>query len=96
MQRLHDSLLQGSSGEDIQKGIELVVKQVSGELSKVGLELIKTSGSRFDPRTMEAIMTTEVEEEHEGMVLEEIRSGFVLGEHVVRPAGVRVGVTRKA
>jgi molecular chaperone GrpE (heat shock protein) len=44
---------------------------------------------------MEALMTAEVPEDQDGMVIEEVRPGYKLKEQVVRPAGVRVGVARK-
>jgi molecular chaperone GrpE len=80
---------------EMAQGTELVIKQLSDELSKIGLEPIVTQGCRFDPKVMEALMTAEVPEDQDGMVLEEVRPGYMLKEQVVRPAGVRVGVARK-
>ena len=83
------------SNPEIAQGMDLVVKQLSDELSKIGLEPIITQGCRFDPQVMEALMTAEVPEDQDGMVIEEVRPGYMLKDQVVRPAGVRVGVARK-
>jgi molecular chaperone GrpE len=80
---------------EIARGMELVVKQLEEELFEIGLQPVVTAGCRFDPRVMEALMTAEVSEDQDGLVLEEVRPGYLLKEQVVRPAGVRVGVARK-
>jgi molecular chaperone GrpE len=80
---------------EIAQGMDLVVKQLSDELKKIGLEPIETRGCRFDPQVMEALMTAEVSPEQDGMVIDEVRPGYRLKDQVVRPAGVRVGVARK-
>jgi molecular chaperone GrpE len=80
---------------EIAQGMELVVKQLSDELGKIGLQPILTRGCRFDPKVMEALMTADVPEDQDGMVIGEVRPGYRLKEQVVRPAGVRVGVARK-
>ena len=80
---------------EIAQGMEMVVKQLAGELEKIGLEPIDARGCRFDPQVMEALMTAEVSPEQDGMVIEEVRPGYRLKDQVVRPAGVRVGVARK-
>jgi len=89
--------LQAAAGDspEIAKGMELVVKQLSDELRKIGLEQIETRDCRFDPQEMEALMTAEVSPEQDGMVIDEVRPGYRLKDQVVRPAGVRVGVVRK-
>jgi len=92
LMRLHSA---AEGNQEIAQGVEMVVKQLSDELSKIGLQPILTRGCRFDPKVMEALMTAEVSEEQDGMVLREVRPGYMLKEQVVRPAGVQVGVARK-
>ena len=92
MLRLHVAT---ESNPETAQGMELVIKQLSDELLKIGLKPIVTRGCRFDPKVMEALMTAEVPEDQDGMVIEEVRPGYKLKEQVVRPAGVRVGVARK-
>ncbi len=74
------------------EGLELIWKQLDEQLNKLGIQPIPTNGERFQPKTMEAMATTPVDEAQEGMVLEEYRRGYTIAERVIRPAGVRVGV----
>ena len=95
LQRLHQVAQQGSAAAEIAEGVGLVVKQLEDRLGKLGIEPIETEGRRFDPGCMEALMTSEVDSDQEGLVVQEIRPGYRLGEQVVRPAGVRVGVSKR-
>jgi molecular chaperone GrpE len=95
LQRLLAACGQGVAMQELSEGVNLLLRQVAEQLGKIGLEPIATYGQRFDPKVMEALMTEKVDEDQDGMVLEEVRPGYKLGDHVVRPAGVRVGVSRE-
>jgi molecular chaperone GrpE len=92
--RLHGASESGSGGRELAEGMGLIIKQLEDQLRKQGIEPISTQGLKFDPNTMEALMTSEVGPDQDGLVLDEIRPGFILGERVVRPAGVRVGISK--
>jgi molecular chaperone GrpE len=81
--------------DSICQGAELLLRQLEERLEELGLVAIEAAGQAFDPNTMEALMTSEVAPEQEGRVLEVVRPGYLLGERVVRPAGVRVGVAKR-
>jgi molecular chaperone GrpE len=93
--RMREALQEAAASETLIEGMSLVVKQLEDRLSRIGIEPVVTSGERFDPVSMEALMTCEVEDEREGLVVQEIRPGYRLGDQVVRPAGVRVGVGKR-
>jgi Molecular chaperone GrpE (heat shock protein) len=88
--RLRDHCRQEPS--PLSEGLELIWKQLGEQLKKLGIQPIPTNGERFQPKTMEAMATTPVDEAQDGMVLEEYRRGYTIAERVIRPAGVRVGV----
>ncbi len=71
------------------KGVQGVVKQFEDSLAKLGVERIKTVGEAFNPHLHEAISHEEGDSEVE-TVSEELQSGYVLGEEVIRHAMVRV------
>lgn len=71
------------------KGIQGVVKQFEQTLEKLGLKRIKTVGEHFDPNLHEAVSAEEGDSEHE-IVSEELQSGWMLHEEVLRHAMVRV------
>jgi molecular chaperone GrpE len=75
-------------------GVAQLVAKVDDLLARRGVSRIKTEGLRFDPLSMEALQTAEAPAEQDGMVLEEIRPGYQLGVLVIRPAGVKVAVSR--
>lgn len=74
---------------DYIKGVKGVVKQFEDSLTKLGLERIKTVGEPFNPHLHEAISLEEGDSNTE-TVSEELQSGYVLGDEVIRHAMVRV------
>jgi len=73
------------------KGIAMVKKQFFAVLQNMGLRCIDTSGA-FDPSVHEAIMMVDVvSEDEDGMVMEALNRGYMLGEKLLRAAKVKVG-----
>ena len=70
------------------KGLAISIDQFLQVLGDEGVTKIKTVGETFNPHTMEAIGTTEGENEK---VIEEVRTGFMLHDTVLRSAQVIVG-----
>ena len=71
------------------KGIQGVVKQFEDALAKIGVQRIKTTGEPFDPNLHEAVAMEEGEGTEE-VVSEELQSGYILGDEVLRHAMVKV------
>ncbi len=71
------------------KGVQGVVKQFEKVLEDIGVTKIKTKGEPFDPRLHEAV-SMDGEGGGQEIVSEELQSGYVLGEEVLRHAMVRV------
>ncbi len=88
-ERALKSLPKDLSGNDFIAGIEKTVKQFGATLKKLGVERIKTVGEHFDPNLHEAVTMEEGDGEHE-IVSEELQSGYIMGEEVIRHAMVRV------
>ena len=80
---------QDLSDNDYVKGIQSVVKQFEKTLERLGVQKIKTVGEPFNPHLHEAVSMEEGDGEQE-MVSEELQSGYILGEEVLRHAMVRV------
>lgn len=74
---------------DYVKGVRNIVKQFEKILSDMGVERIKTAGEVFDPTVHEAVAMEDGKGDTE-VVSEELQSGYKLGEHVIRPAMVKV------
>jgi molecular chaperone GrpE len=71
-------------------GVELIYRKLQAILEAEGLKRIQAEGQKFDPNIHEAISQEPAEGVECGTVLAVIRNGYMLGEHVIRPAMVRV------
>jgi molecular chaperone GrpE len=71
------------------KGVEAVVKQFNKNLEDIGVKRIKTVNEPFDPKVHEAVSLEEGGGSEE-IVSEELQSGYIIGDEVVRHAMVRV------
>jgi molecular chaperone GrpE len=73
-------------------GLELAVKQLKDGLKNAGVAETNSKGVKFDPEVMECL---ELVEGEDGMVIDEVRKGYKLGDKVIRTAMVRVGTKNK-
>ncbi len=80
--------------EGLQQGLRMVQWQLSEILRTEGLTPVPTVGERFDPHIHEAVETVEDTDQPEGMVVEEIQKGYMMGEDMLRPARVKVSASR--
>ena len=72
------------------QGVMSMAKNLEKGLSELQLTRIEASaGTPFDPNFHEAVMMEDGDGEHE-IVAEELRAGYKLGDHVVRPSMVKV------
>jgi molecular chaperone GrpE len=71
-------------------GIELICRKLQTILEAEGLKRIEAVGQKFDPNFHEAISQEPAEGVESGTVIAVVRNGYMLGDHVIRPAMVRV------
>ncbi|KAM3288454.1 protein GrpE isoform X1 [Capsicum chacoense] len=76
--------------EKINNSYQSISKQFLEILGSLGVEPVETVGKPFDPLLHEAIMREDSSEFEEGVVLEEYRKGFRLGDRLLRPSMVKV------
>ena len=76
--------------EKVKESFNLVHKQLTDALQKVGLETINCVGEEFDPNFHEAVMQTPTSEQPEHTIIAELQKGYKLGDRVLRPALVNV------
>ncbi|GJW85839.1 GrpE nucleotide exchange factor [Tanacetum coccineum] len=67
-----------------------IYKQFVEIMRSLRVAVVPTVGKAFDPAIHEAIAREESKEFNEGIVMEEFRRGFILGERLLRPAMVKV------
>lgn len=79
-----------SSDEKLKEGITLIHKQMSDLFKGLNVEQIQTVKETFNPEVHDAVMHVEDKEYGEQEVIEELRSGYKMGERVLRHAMVKV------
>lgn len=68
------------------------MRQLVEGLESEGLTKIETVDKEFDPNLMECLG---VEQGEENKVMEELRTGYLLNDKLLRPAQVKVGKNEK-
>ncbi|MDP9382080.1 MAG: nucleotide exchange factor GrpE [Chloroflexota bacterium] len=71
-------------------GMMLVGRKLLSTLELAGLRPIEAVGKPFDPTVHEAVSVQPVEGQEAGIVLEEYRKGYKIGDRVLRPSMVKV------
>lgn len=75
---------------DYAKAVQTVANKLQGDLQAMGLTKITTIGEEFNPETMEAVSMDDGDGDKE-IVVEELQSGYILNDEVIRHAMVKVG-----
>lgn len=71
-------------------GVDLIFKQLNGVLEALGVTAIASVGEPFNPHVHEAVVTEATDEYEPDTVIQEIVSGYKLGDKLIRPALVKV------
>jgi molecular chaperone GrpE len=80
------------SAEDLQQGVEMILRQLDEVLRRHGIVAIESQGLPFDPAVHEAVSRQESAAVSEPTVAEELQKGYRLHERLLRPARVVVAV----
>ena len=72
------------------KGFEHILKQFLGVMKNMGVEQIPATGEKFDPEKHEAVSKGKKEGVEQGIVLEEIATGYTLQGKVIKHSKVKV------
>lgn len=73
-------------------GLKLLQDKFHKVLEDNGLAVMKSVGEKFDPMKHEALMKVNSDIYGDGIVAEELRKGYMLGDRVLRPAMVKVSI----
>ena len=76
--------------EGVVEGYEMALRRVDRALTSVNVMPVETVGKRFDPKTMKAVDKRSASGLENGMIVEELLTGFVRGQEVLRTAEVVV------
>lgn len=82
--------VEAPAGDDYKTGVDLVMRQFTEALQKMGLEEIKALGEPFNPEWHNAVMREDAEDVETETVTQVFQKGYKLGDKVLRPAMVKV------
>lgn len=80
------------SQSGIVQGVEMTLKELQRTLEKFGVSRIEAIGRKFDPSIHHAMTQVEREDIKEKMVAEELRTGYLYRDKVLRPSLVSVSI----
>lgn len=74
------------------EGVQMTASLFRSKLKSIGVEAIQAVDRPFDPNLEQAVGTVRVEDAgRDGIVVEEVQSGYSMNGQLLRPAQVRVG-----
>jgi molecular chaperone GrpE len=71
-------------------GLMALREQIEGVLARQGVTRFGRPGERFDPERHEAVGVRPSDDQPDGTILDVVRSGYAIGDRVLRPAQVVV------
>ena len=91
LDRAVDSAKAGASPDALVQGIEMVRRQFHAKLEGFGVRRIDAENQPFDPARHEAVTSVPAASpEQDGLVVGTVRTGYTIGDEVLRPAAVAV------
>jgi len=91
LDRALDAARQGGSVDSVVEGVEMVRRQFLQKLEGFGVKRIESDRQRFDPTLHEAISSVPARSpDQDGFVVGTVRTGYRIGDDVLRPAAVAV------
>ena len=88
--RAQTALKESDDANCVKEAFDVLYKQITDSLEKLGLTLIETVGKEFDPNIHDAVMQTPSTEYPDQTIIAELQKGYKLGDKVLRPALVNV------
>ena len=82
-----------ASAEDegpLAQGVQLVLADLQGVLSRAGVDALEPVGEKFDPNVHEALSMRPQDGTESGVVIEVVEKGYRTRDSVIRPARVVV------
>ncbi|MCJ7682230.1 MAG: nucleotide exchange factor GrpE [Candidatus Aminicenantes bacterium] len=79
----------------LKEGVEMILKQFQGLLTRQGVVPIDVSDKEFNPHIHQAFMTEESDDVDEMLIKEELQKGYKIHDRLLRPTMVKVAVPKK-
>ncbi len=72
------------------EGVEMTLKKMQAALTQEGLVRIEALGEAFNPDLHEVAEKVPTDKYDENTIVEEVRTGYMLGDKVIRPSVVKI------
>ena len=82
--------MDATENEKYLEGFKMIYANMITTLKNIGVEEIDCLHKPFDPKYMEAVLTEEIIEEEQGVVLDVLQKGYMYKDKLLRPAMVKV------
>jgi molecular chaperone GrpE len=92
-ERAIESAEKSESFDSLIGGVKLTLRQLEDILEKEGITPIEAVGHEFDPMLHEAVMRVETDHFPENTIVEELQTGYMQQDRVIRPTKVKVAVS---
>jgi molecular chaperone GrpE len=80
----------GEIEKNLITGVEVTERELLQVFQRHGIRKIETVGQKFDPNFHQALYEVPTSEKPPGIVMQELQSGYAVGERCLRPAMVGV------
>lgn len=90
--------LQAQKDQDpkaLQDGMRMILTELDKAFRAEGIQKMDVLGKPYDPTTQEVVATIPAPADKEGLVIDEVKMGFMMNGQVLRPANVVVGQTKE-
>jgi len=92
---LYELLQKALEDNNPKQGLQLIMQTIQQLLEKEHISCIDCVGQPFDHSCHHAICTVEHPDAEEGVIVEEIKKGYRLHDHLLRPSQVIVATKKK-
>jgi molecular chaperone GrpE len=93
LDRAVDSAHAGATHDALLQGVDMVRRQFHAKLESFGVRRIEADNQPFDPALHEAISSVPASSpDQDGLIVGTVRTGYRIGDDVLRPAAVAVAV----
>ena len=82
--------LPGEGFEGVRAGIEATERELTAIFGRHGITKVETAGQKLDPHRHQAMIEVEHGTHEPGTVVDELQSGYVIKDRLLRPALVSV------
>lgn len=79
----------------LQDGMRMILTELNKAFSAEGIQKMDVLGKPYNPDTQEVVASIPAPAEKEGLVIDEVKMGFMMNGQVLRPASVVVGQTKE-